>query len=89
MGKAVDAGVPREHHKQMNADDLRAYKNRWALVAEVERLELAKMSATEKFADTAMLMRVAHSLGGLSEDEDEGVLEVRRRWNLLAERLGV
>ena len=73
----------------MNADDLRAYKNRWALVAEVEQAELAKMSAAEKFADTAMLMRVARSLGGLSEDEDEGVLEVRRRWNLLAERLGV
>ena len=74
----------------MNADDLRAYKNRWALVAEVEQAELAKMSAAEKFADTAMLMRVARSLGGLSEDEDEdeGVLEVRRRWNLLAERLG-
>jgi hypothetical protein len=73
----------------MNADDLRAYKNRWALVAEVERAELAKMSAAEKFADTAMLMRVARSLGGLSEDEDDGVIEVRRRWNLLAERMGV
>ena len=72
----------------MNADDLRAYKNRWALVAEVEQAELAQMSAAEKFADTAMLMRVARSLGGLSEDEDDGVLEVRRRWNLLAERLG-
>jgi hypothetical protein len=72
----------------MNAAELRAYKNRWALVAEVEQAELAKMSAAEKFADTAMLMRVARSLGGLSEDEDEGVLEVRRRWNLLAERLG-
>jgi hypothetical protein len=73
----------------MNADDLRAYKNRWALVAEVERAELAKMTAAEKFADTAMLMRVARSLGGLSGDEDDGVIEVRRRWNLLAERLGV
>jgi hypothetical protein len=74
----------------MNADDLRAYRNRWALVEQVERAELAKMSAAEKFADTAMLMRVARSLGGLSADEeDEGVLEVRRRWNLLAERLGV
>lgn len=34
-------------------------------------------------------MRVARSLGGLSEDEDDGVIEVRRRWNLLAERLGL
>lgn len=73
----------------MNADELRAYRNRWAMVEEVERVELVNMTAAEKFADAAMLMRVTRSLGGISEEEDEGVWEVRRRWNLLAERLGV
>lgn len=56
---------------------------------EVEQAELTKMSAAEKFADTAILMRVARSLGELSDEEDEGVLEVRQRWNLLVERMGV
>lgn len=73
----------------MNADDLRAYRKRWDLVEEVERAELAKMSASEKFADTAMLMRLAHSLENLSDEDDKGIWEVRRRWNLLAERIGV
>ncbi len=83
MGETIDARGSRVHHSLMNADDLRAYRKRWTLVEEVEKAEIAKMSAAEKFADTAMLMRVAHSLGGLSEEDDEGVLEVRRRWNLL------
>lgn len=88
--KAVDALATHEHHRDMNADELRAYRNRWAMVEEVERAELAKMTAAEKFADAAMLMRIARSLGGTSgEEEDEGVWEVRRRWNMLAERLGV
>ena len=72
----------------MNADDLRAYKKRWEKVAEVEQRELARMSPAEKFADLAMLMSVARALGG-SNDADEEVDEVRRRWNLLAERMGV
>lgn len=59
------------------------------MVEEVEQAELTKMSAAEKFADTAILMRVARSLGELSDEEDEGVLEVRQRWNLLVERMGV
>jgi hypothetical protein len=87
---AVDVGFIRAQDAAMNADELRAYRNRWALVAEVERAELTKMTAAQKFADTAMLMRVARSLAGSSaSEEDEGVLEVRRRWNLLAERMGV
>jgi hypothetical protein len=72
----------------MNADDIRAYKKRWEMVAEVEQEELAQMSPTQKFADLGMLMGVARALGG-STDADEEVEQVRRRWNLLAERLGV
>ena len=74
----------------MNADDLRAYKQRWELVAEVERQELERMSPAQKFADQAMLLGVARALGGSTdEDEDEETEQVRRRWNLLAERMGV
>jgi hypothetical protein len=72
----------------MNADDLRAYKLRWKLVAEVEREEIARLSPAQKFADLAMLMGVARALAG-STDEDEETAQVRRRWNLLAERMGV
>ncbi|UQA61766.1 hypothetical protein [Polyangium aurulentum] len=74
----------------MNADDIRAYKKRWDKVAEVERVEVARMSFAQKFADLSMLMEVARGLGGATaaEDEEEVAL-VRRRWNLLAERMGV
>ena len=87
--KSIDVLVKQAHHQYMNADDLRSYRNRWAMVEKVEQAELAQLSPVEKFADTAMLMRVARSLEGLSETEDESVWEVRRRWMKLAERLGV
>lgn len=72
----------------MSADDLRAYKKRWEVVAEVEREELDRLSPAQKFADLAMLMGVARALGSPTDREDE-VEQVRRRWNLLADRLGV
>lgn len=70
----------------MNADDLRAYRKRWELVAEVERTEVEQMSPAQKFADIATLMQMARALGG-AEEEDEGVKQVRRRWCLLVERM--
>lgn len=74
----------------MNADDIRAYKKRWEMVAEVEQDELARMTPAQKFADLALLMGVARALEGSPDvDVDEEVEQVRRRWNLLAERLGV
>lgn len=72
----------------MNADDIRAYKKRWELVAEVEKEELAAMSPAKKFADLASLMTLARALGDVTDAEKE-VEQVRQRWNLLAERLGV
>ena len=71
----------------MNPEDIRAYKKRWEMVAEVEREELERMSPAQKFRDLAMLMGVARALDG-STDMDEEVEQVRRRWNLLAERRG-
>ena len=70
----------------MAPDDVRAYKRRWELVAEMERQEVQRMSPAQKFADQAMLMDVARALGGAADEEDEETLQVRRRWNLLAER---
>jgi hypothetical protein len=72
----------------VNADDIRAYKRRWELVAEVERQEIERMSPAQKFADQAMLMEVALALGSSTPGEDEETEQVRRRWNLLAERMG-
>ncbi len=72
----------------MNPADIRAYKKRWELVAAVEQDELARTSAAQKFADTGMLMEVARALAGATDDDDE-VAQVRRRWKLLAERMGV
>jgi hypothetical protein len=71
----------------MNAADARAYMNRWQLVAEVEREELARKTPAQKFADTAMLMSLAYALGG-STHTDEQVEEVRSRWRQLVERWG-
>jgi hypothetical protein len=60
------------------------------MVAEVERRELESSSPAQRFADLAMLMRVAHALGRSTDaEEEEEVERVRRRWNLLAERAGV
>jgi len=73
---------------RVNAADIRAYKKRWEMVAEIERKELALTSPAQKFADVAMLMGVARALG-VSTDGDEEVEQVRRRWVLLAERMGV
>ncbi len=72
----------------MNADDIRSYKKRWEMVAEVEQEELDTMSPAKKFADLAMLMGLTRALGGPTDAEKE-VEQVRQRWNLLAERLGV
>lgn len=71
----------------MKAAQARAYMNRWKLVAEVEREELARMTPAEKFADIGRLMELAHTLGS-STHTDEQVDEVRRRWVRLVERMG-
>ena len=72
----------------VNADDLRAYKRRWEIFAEFEREEIARASAAQKLADVAMLMAAARALDPSTEEDDE-TQQVRRRWNLLADRLGV
>lgn len=72
----------------MNADDIRSYSKRWEMVAEVEREEIARMSPAQKFADVAMLMDVARALDD-SMDSDDDVEQVRRRWILLVEGMGV
>jgi hypothetical protein len=72
----------------VDANEIRAYKKRWEMVAQVEREELERMCAMQKFADLGMLMGLARSLAGSAEVDDE-VEHVRRRWNLLAERMGV
>ena len=71
----------------MNAADARAYMNRWQLVAEVEREELARKTPAEKFADISMLMDLAYALGGATHTDDQ-IEQVRRRWVRLVERLG-
>lgn len=71
----------------MDPRDAQAFKQRWKRVAAAEREELARMSAAQKFADIGMLMSVARSLDG-SADENAGAAAVRRRWNLLVERMG-
>lgn len=74
----------------MNADDIRAYKKRWEMVAEAEREELGRMTPAQKFADLAMLAGVARSLSRSGDvDAEKEVEQVRRRWILLAERMGV
>ena len=73
----------------MNAADLRAYKRRWKMVAAVDQQELVQTSPAQRFADVAMLMSVARALEGSTDGDDEEVEQVRRRWKLLAERMGV
>jgi hypothetical protein len=70
----------------MRPEDVRAYRERWALVAAHQREELRRTTPEEKFEQLAMLMAVARALGGASRNEDD-VTEIRRRWKLLAKRL--
>lgn len=64
----------------MSADDIRSYKRRWEMVAEVEQRELERMSPAQKFADISMLLDVARALESSAEGDEE-VEQVRRRWN--------
>ena len=70
----------------MRPEDVRAYKKRWALVAEYQREELRRITPEERFEQLAMLMAVARALEGAKKNEDD-VTEVRERWNLLVKRL--
>jgi hypothetical protein len=67
-------------------EDIRAYKQRWELVAAVERDELRRMTLEQKLADAAMLMDTARRLGWETHTAAE-IEEVRARWNLLVERM--
>lgn len=69
----------------MRPEDIRAYKKRWELVAEVDRQALRRMTLSQKFADLAALMETARTHGWETHTPEE-IEAVRARWNLLVER---
>jgi hypothetical protein len=68
-------------------EDARRFRERWALVAERDREELAGQSMSRKLRQTAALMQSVDSMGwraALSEGDEL----VWQRWQTLRRRLG-
>jgi hypothetical protein len=74
-----------QYVRSMRAEDVRAYKKRWDLVAEYQREELRKMTPAQKFEQLAMLVETARRLKWTTHTDAE-IAGVRERWNRLAER---
>jgi hypothetical protein len=60
-------------------EEMRRYRQRWQAVAEIERQELRRMSAEKHWQQINALARFA-SEQGLARGDDDGELEVFRRW---------
>ena len=70
----------------MRPEDIRAYKQRWDLLAAFERDALRRMTLEQKLADASLLMDSARQLGWETHTPAE-IEDVRARWNRLVERL--
>jgi len=64
------------------------FRERWRLVNERTAQEVRDTSPAEKLRETAIMFEAAHDLGWVDQLA-QGEEEVRARWILLKERLGV
>lgn len=71
----------------ISKEEALAYKTRWKLVREVERRELRKTPAEEKFRQLAALMFPPAEWAATGRPEDEE-LRIHNRWNRLRKILG-
>lgn len=64
---------------------IKEYKARWEAVAEVEQAELRAMTQVERWQRLNLLFQFAKQLdkGKKSTTEEQGIIDVRERWNKL------
>lgn len=72
----------------MTKEEAREFKERWRLVNERMIQEVRNTPIDSKLEQLALMFQAAQSLGW-SDRLREGEEEVRRRWCLLKERMGV
>lgn len=70
----------------MDAGDIKFYRERWKAVEEIERQELRAMSMDEHWRQINMLARFGIEMGWKHDDDDDGEMEVFRRWAKLKEK---
>ena len=63
---------------------LKAYRDRWQAVAEIERQELRNASIELRWRQLNSVIKIAMGLGILKSDEKE--TEVYQRWAMLKEK---
>ncbi|GAB4485698.1 MAG: hypothetical protein Fur0016_11360 [Anaerolineales bacterium] len=63
----------------MNPDDVRFYRDRWKAVEEIERQELRALTTEKRWKQINELARFARE-HGLARGNDDGEIEVFRRW---------
>lgn len=63
----------------MEVGDIRAYKERWNAVEEIERQELRAMSLDEHWRKLNAIVRFANETG-MKRDNDDGEMEIFLLW---------
>ncbi len=71
----------------MTKEEARLFKERWRLVNQVTKEEARRMSASDRLRDLEILYQFGRELGW--PNQDDGVDQVRARWNRLREKAGV
>jgi hypothetical protein len=61
----------RTKNRRMTLEEARAFKERWRLVNEYDRIELQRMTPAEKFRQLEALMDSARAMGWIEKLESE------------------
>jgi hypothetical protein len=69
----------------MDVGDIKFYRERWKAVEEIERQELRAMSMEQHWKQLNAIIRRGIRLG-ISRGDDDGEMEVFRRWAKLKEK---
>jgi hypothetical protein len=71
----------------MEVGDIRAYKERWRAVQEIERQELRALTPKRNWKHLNAIMRRARRLG-IRRGDDDGEMEVFKRWARIRQYYG-
>jgi len=69
-------------NQQINKSEAQAFRKRWDAVNAADKKELRKISSARKFRQLSSLITWGRYFGWMESGED-GVAEVRKRWNRL------
>ncbi len=66
---------------------MKEYRDRWQAVNTFEREERKKLTSEEKLEQLSVLIAMGALLGTTPRDQENEIMEVRRRWMLLRTRI--